>query len=213
MFSRLKDPVSGLSHAVGALLAVIGSSWLLLGGHDRATLATLFVYAACLVSLYAASSLYHLIPAGERVTRALRMLDHIAIFLFIAGTATPVLYSGLDGRVRSVMLLLIWALAGAGILVKLLWRSAPRAIYTAMYVGMGWSVVLVGRPLLDTLSRGALACVVAGGVVYTLGAVVYALKRPNLRPPHLGFHELWHFCVLGGSALHFAAIALLVHRA
>lgn len=206
--ARFKDPVSGLTHAGGAFLAVFGSIWLLTRARDRATLATLAIYAACLITLYAASSLYHLITANERVTRALRLFDHIAIFLFIAGTATPVLFRGLQGSLRIAMLGAIWGLAVAGVASKLFYRSAPRWLYTAMYVAMGWSVLFGGRALLASLSPGAFGCVVAGGVVYTLGALVYALKWPDPHPRVFGFHEIWHLFVLCGSALHFAAIAL-----
>jgi len=204
----LKDPVSGLSHAIGLLFAVAGSAWLLFRARDAVTLTTLAIYAASLIVLYAASSLYHLIMAGERTSRALRLFDHIAIFLFVAGTSTPLLARALDGTTRVLMLSVMWSLAALGITLKLLWRSAPRAIYTAMYVGMGWSVVAVGRAMLSGLPLASLVCVVGGGGVYTIGAAVYALKWPNPRPPTFGFHEVWHFFVLGGSALHFAAIAL-----
>jgi hemolysin III len=205
----LKDPVSGLSHAAGLLFALMGSAWLVLRARDGATLTTIAVYAASLVVLYAASSLYHLIVAGDRVSRALRLFDHVAIFLFVAGTSTPLLFRALDGRTRVTMLAAMWTLAAAGIAAKVLWRSAPRAVYTAMYVAMGWSVVAVGRALFSGLPLASFACVVGGGVVYTMGAAVYALKWPNPRPPSFGFHEVWHFFVLGGSALHFAAIAQL----
>lgn len=205
----LKDPVSGLSHAAGLLLALFGSVWLLLRASNAATLTTFGVYAASLIMLYAASSLYHLIVAEDRVTRALRLFDHVAIFLFVAGTSTPLLFRALAGGTRVAMLSAMWGLAAVGIASKLLWRSAPRAIYTAMYVAMGWSVVAVGRALFGGLSGACFACVVGGGLVYTMGAVVYALKWPNPKPPTFGFHEVWHFFVLGGSALHFAAIAQL----
>lgn len=206
---RLKDPFSGLSHAAGLVLALVGSAWLLARSPDRASFATLAVYAAGLVVLYAASSLYHLIVADERTTRALRLFDHAAIFVMIAGTSTPILHRGLAGGLRSTMLAVTWTLAALGIACKLSWRSAPRAVYTAMYVGMGWSVVPAGRALIAGLTTPQLACVVGGGIVYTLGALVYALKWPDPRPSVFGFHEIWHLFVLGGSALHFAAIALL----
>ncbi len=205
----LKDPFSGLSHAAGLLLAIAGSAWLLTRSRDVGSLATLSIYGACLVVLYAASSLYHLIVADERTTRALRLFDHVAIFLMVAGTSTPILYRGLEGTLRATMLTVTWALAALGIACKLSWRSAPRAVYTAMYVGMGWSVVPAGRALIAGLSSAQLACVVGGGLVYTAGALVYATKWPDPKPSVFGFHEIWHLFVLAGSALHFAAIAML----
>lgn len=205
----LKDPFSGISHGVGLVLALVGSGWLLGNARDFVSLATLGIYTACLVVLYAASTIYHLVLAGERLTRALRLFDHVAIFLFVAGTSTPVLVRGLSGNTRVAMLAVMWGVAAVGIAAKLLWRTAPRALYTMMYVGMGWSVVGAGRALMNGLTPASFALVVAGGVVYTLGAVVYALKWPNPRPERFGFHEIWHLFVLGGSGLHFAAIALL----
>lgn len=209
MNTYLKDPVSGFSHAAGFLLALVGAGFLVGRAHGAPSITVAAVYGACLVVLYAASSIYHLIPAGERLTRALRMFDHIAIFLFVAGTSTPVLHHALTGRARVVMLCVMWGLAFAGVVMKLTWRSAPRAIYTAMYVGMGWSV-LGAFDALRALPMISLFCVIAGGVVYTLGALVYALKWPNPKPPTFGFHEVWHFFVLGGSVLHFIAIARLL---
>lgn len=205
----LRDPVSGLSHAFGLCIGAVACTWLLVHARHGSMFAVLAVYAACLVVLYAASSLYHLVSLGDRVTRALRLFDHAAIFLFVAGTATPVLFRVLDGGARVAMLSFLWGLAAAGIAAKFLWRSAPRALYTALYVGMGWSVLFAGRALTRTLSPACLACVVAGGLVYTLGAVVYATRWPDPKPPHFGFHEIWHLFVLAGSALHLAAIAQL----
>jgi hemolysin III len=108
------------------------------------------------------------------------------------------------------MLCGIWGLAAAGIAFRLLWLSAPRLLYTVMYVAMGWMVVVAGPHGLHALPRVVVALVIAGGVTYTAGAVVYAIKRPNPFPTVFGFHEIWHLFVLGGSALHYAAIAWLV---
>jgi hemolysin III len=205
----LRDPVSGLSHGLGLVFALVGTGWLLAQARGAAMVTTYMIYAACLVALYTASTVYHLVPGSERIVKRLQLLDHAAIFLFVAGTSTPVLFHALAGGKRVLMLALLWGLAVAGVTITLLWRSAPRVITTAMYVGMGWSVVLVGPTLMASLSPACSALVIAGGVVYTIGAIVYATKWPNPRPPVFGFHEVWHMFVLGGSALHFAAIALL----
>jgi hemolysin III len=205
----LRDPFSGLSHAFGLVLGACGSIWLFAQAQSLGARIAIAVYAACLVALYAASTLYHLVDAGEHVTRRLRLFDHSAIFLFVAGTSTPVLFHGLRGGQRVIMLSLLWGLAVIGVGLKVFAPSAPRALSTAMYVGMGWSVVVVAPALVAALSPACLACVAVGGVVYTAGAVVYATKWPDPRPPVFGFHEVWHLFVLAGSALHFAAIALL----
>jgi hemolysin III len=203
---RPRDPVSGYSHLAGLVLAAIGAVFLLARGSSLATHA---LYAACLVALYAASSAYHLVPGSDAVTRALRKLDHGAIFLMIAGTCTPLFARAFDGRVRVAMLATIWGLAAAGIVMRVLWMHAPRALYTAMYLAMGWLVVVQGPRAFGALPGAVVALVVAGGVTYTLGAIVYATKRPNPWPPHFGFHEIWHLFVMGGSALHYAAIFVL----
>ncbi len=208
---RFKDPVSGLTHLGGFAVGLVGVAWLFLhGAGDLATRLAMLVYGASLLALYAASSVYHLRIADEETTRRLRLLDHSAIFLYVAGSATPLFLRGLGGSTRVSMLAGIWAVAVLGIALKLTWRSAPRLVYTGMYVAMGWGAALQWPALSSTLPPLATACVVAGGVVYTLGALVYASKRPDPFPKVFGFHEIWHLFVLGGSALHFAAIAVIV---
>lgn len=205
---KVKDPVSGLTHLAGCAIALLGVGWLLgRAPHDWGTILTSATYGACLVTLYAASAVYHLVIADERITRKLRLLDHIAVFLLVAGTCTPVFYRAFSGRTRVVMLATVWVVAFAGVAFKLLWANAPRWLYTLLYVAMGWSFVLQWGKVL--LPRSALTLVLVGGVVYTLGALVYALKRPDPFPKVFGFHEIWHLFVLFGSVLHFAAIALL----
>jgi hemolysin III len=206
---RVKDPVSGLTHLAGCLVGLVGVAWLLArGSRDLGTVLTSATYGVCLVVLYAASALYHLVIANEKITRRLRLFDHIAIFLMVAGSCTPVFFRALHGTTRTVMLLIVWSVALAGIAFKLLWRDAPRWLYTVLYVAMGWGIVVQWSKLL--LPAGALSLVLAGGITYTLGAVVYAIKRPDPFPKVFGFHEIWHLFVLGGSVLHFAAIARLV---
>lgn len=207
----IKDPVSGLSHLAGAVVASLGVAWLVVrAGPTRGALASAWVYGACLVALYAASSAYHLVVASERATRLLRLLDHAAIFAMVAGTCTPIFWCAFSGRTLGLVLGAIWGVAALGVAFKLAWRGAPRALYTGIYVAMGWGSALCAPRLAASLPHAALALVVAGGVTYTCGAIVYALRRPNPFPRIFGFHEIWHLFVLGGSALHYAAVALIV---
>jgi hemolysin III len=206
---RARDPVSGYSHLAGLVLATIGLFALALLARGPAALATNLTYGICLVALYAASSAYHLVPGDEHLTRRLRKLDHSAIFAMIAGSSTPIFWRAFDGASRAWMIGGVWAIAIAGIAFRVLWLSAPRALYTIMYVAMGWLIVVRGPAGFRALPGAALALVIAGGVTYTMGAIVYALKRPNPLPRVFGFHEIWHLFVLAGSAFHYAAVILL----
>lgn len=208
----VKDPVSGFSHLVGLGLALVAVPCLLRCASARCdpeTLVTSSAYGVSLIALYAASSAYHLVVADARVSQRLRLLDHIAIFLLIAGTCTPFFHRAFEGKTRVVMMSVVWGLAVAGIFLKVAWRRAPRLLYTSIYVGMGWLVVVRWTTVVHRLPAAALALVVAGGLTYTVGAIVYATKRPDPFPQVFGFHEIWHMFVLAGSGLHFAGVVAL----
>jgi hemolysin III len=204
-----REPFSGLSHLAGFVLAVVGAGVLAVLARDGQRIAAL-IYAASLVLLYAASSAYHLVDRGHAVTMRLRRLDHAAIFFLIAGTSTPLFVAALGGGARVFMLAAVWGMALVGVLFRTFWLTAPRWLYTATYLATGWVVVLRWKAVVAGLGSGAFALLVAGGVVYSLGALVYALKWPDPRPGRFGFHEVWHLFVLVASALHFAAIAVVV---
>jgi hemolysin III len=211
--ARFKDPVSGLTHLGGLLAACAGTVALLLGAPRTASaMAVALIYGGSLIALYAASSVYHLVRGTEAMDRLLRRFDHCAIFLLIAGTYTPILWWALQGTQRAVYLAVVWGLALAGIVMRIAWLGAPRWLYTAMYLGMGWIGVLQGPTFWRALPGDVLAWVVAGGLTYTAGAVIYALKRPNPLPGRFGFHEVWHLFVLVASVLHFVAVFLLSRR-
>jgi len=208
---RLKDPFNGLSHAAGLIAATIGTMTLVLATPARGAINTMaLIYGLSLMGLYAASSAYHLIPAREPYDRLLRKLDHCAIFLLIAGTYTPVLWWSLQGSRRVIFLSIVWGLAAAGIVMRIAWLGAPRWLYTAMYLGLGWIGVLQVGTIRQSLPPVVQLCIVLGGLTYTAGAVIYALKRPNLYPARFGFHGLWHLFVLAASAFHFAGVWALV---
>lgn len=206
---RAREPVSGYTHLGGLLLGSAGAIWLLTRAESAGRLLPLAVYAASLIALFAASSAYHLVPGSEALTRRLRKLDHSAIFLFIAGTCTPVFVRAFEGATLVWMLGAAWGLAALGIAARVTWMGAPRALYTLMYVALGWLVVVEGRTALHALPLAVVVLVAAGGLTYMAGALVYATKRPDPVPGVFGFHEIWHIFVLGGSALHYAAITAL----
>lgn len=198
-----REPVNALTHWGGALAALIVLGPLLSWAHARGlTLWPFVVFSVSMVALYAASASYHSFRPGERGLLWLRKLDHAGIFLLIAGTYTPVAYFGLSGPWQAAVLWIIWGVALSGITLKLVTMSLPRWISTALYLGMGWLAVAFLPQLARNLPAAALFWLAAGGVLYSIGAVVYGTKRWNPRPGVFGFHEIWHLFVLAGTAAH-----------
>ena len=205
----LREPVNGLTHAVGGVLAVVGLGVLLETAASTGRLDQLLafgIFGLSLVALYAASALYHLLPLSPAGVARLRRLDHMTIFVLIAGTYTPFCLLALDGGWRWGLLALIWSLALCGVMLKVRWMDAPRWLSVALYLGMGWIAVIAASELLRAVPPGGIAWVLSGGLVYSAGALAYGLKRPNPVPGVFGFHEVWHIFVLAGSACHFWAV-------
>ena len=200
---RIREPVNGASHLVGLLLATAGTLLLLRMAHNLEQRAAFSIYGATLVLLYAASSLYHSLPLSERSLRALRTLDHIAIYFLIAGTYTPIALLTLSNRLGWTLLAVVWLVAVAGIPFKLFFLDAPVWLSTATYLGMGYLALFALVPLARAVPLSGLLWLVAGGVAYTVGAIIYSCRRPDPLP-WFGHHEIWHILVLIGSACHFA---------
>jgi hemolysin III len=206
---RLREPVNGLTHAAGGVLAFVGLFVLVASAASAGRMDQIVafgIFGLSLVALYIASSLYHLLPLSPAGVARLRKLDHVAIFVLIAGTYTPFCLLALDGGWRWGVLAIAWGLALCGASLKLLWMEAPRWLSVLLYLGMGWVAVAAVPALLRTLPAGGMAWVLAGGLTYSAGALVYGLKRPNPIPGTFGFHELWHLFVVAGSACHFWAV-------
>ena len=194
---------------VGALLASVGLIVLLTtalhaGRSDQ--IVAFGVFGFSLIALYTASALYHLLPLSPRGIARLRRLDHMMIFVLIAGTYTPFCFLALEGGWRVGLLGLIWGLALCGIVLKLLWMNAPRWLSVALYLGMGWIALVAAPALLRAVPIGGMAWVLGGALIYSVGALVYGMRRPNPIPGVFGFHELWHLFVMAGSACHFWAV-------
>ncbi len=207
MLSKLREPVSGLTHLGGAVAALIGQVVLLVIGSGGAEkLISVLVYGISLIALFSASATYHLVNAGPKVTAILRKLDHSAIYLLIAGTYTPICINAFTGFYRWGLLAIVWGIAVVGILVKMFYMGAPRWLTAGIYVLMGWLCLAAIGEMLTALTPFALTWLVIGGVVYTLGAVVYATKIFNFVPGKFGFHEVWHIFVLLGALAHFLAV-------
>ena len=208
--SRLREPVNSLTHWAGVLLAVPVLAGLLVWAHVHGlALWPFVVFGLSMAGLYAASATYHSLHVNERTMLWLRKMDHSAIFLLIAGSYTPLAYFGLTGVWQSVVLYVVWGIALSGILLKLLTMRLPRWISTALYVAMGWLALIFVPQLSRNLPHAAMWWLAAGGLLYTVGAVIYATKRWNPRPGIFGFHEIWHLFVLGGTGAHVAMMFTL----
>lgn len=201
---RIREPFNGVSHLVGLLLAGVGTFLLLRLAREPEQLVAFGIYGATLIVLYAVSALYHTLPLAERPLRALRTLDHIAIYFLIAGTYTPVALITLKGALGWTILGSVWLVALAGIPFKLFFLDAPVWLSTATYLGMGYLALIAVVPIARAISLEGLLWLLAGGIAYTIGAVIYARRRPDPFPGRFGHHEIWHLLVLTGSACHFA---------
>lgn len=199
-----RDPMSGLTHCIGAVLAVVGTIVLIAKVISPVMpwhLAGFIVFGAGMCLLYTASTLYHWLPLSPAGIKIWRRIDHSMIFVYIAASYTPICLVPLRGPWGWSLLAVIWSLALAGVMVKIFWMSAPRWLSTGLYLGMGWVALTVFYPLLQTMPLAGIFWLVAGGVFYSAGAVIYAMKRPNGR--WLGFHEIFHLFVIAGSVCHF----------
>lgn len=207
---RLREPVNSLTHFVGALLALVGTVVLVslaLGDPWKTT--AFAIYGTTLVLLFTASTLLHALPVGGRALLRLRILDHAAIFLLIAGSYTPITLVTLrEGHPvwAWTLFVLVWALALLGVLFKLVWIGAPRLLSTGLYLSMGWLALVGIVPLLQELPPAGLWWLLVGGLFYSVGAVIYGLRRPDPFPGRFGYHEIWHLLVLAGSGSHYLLV-------
>src|SRR6185312_1481569 len=209
----IREPVNALTHLLGAALAAVGMVVLLANGvaNDSARQIVAFaIFGTSLVLLYSASGIYHAVNCSERGLALLRRLDHMMIYVLIAGTYTPVCLVLLRGRLGIGLLIAVWMIALAGIVQKLSWMQAPRWFSTVLYLGMGWAAMVVAKPLLGAAPLGFFIWIIAGGAFYTVGAVVYATKWPDPAPRTFGFHEIWHLFVMAGSFCHYWAVLAYV---
>lgn len=211
MLDLPRPRLRGLFHQ-WAFFAAIGAGALLMALCDSALeVVSVWVYAAALVAMFGASALYHRYPWRTQARRLwARRLDHSTIFLFIAASYTPFALLALEGATRWVVLLSAWLGALLGITMNLLWIDGPRALHAAAYVAVGWVGVIAVPQMISHVGVAGTTLVWVGGALYTAGAVMYALKRPNPLPGWLGFHEVFHLVVIVAAATQFAAVALLV---
>jgi hemolysin III len=201
---HIREPFNGASHLFGLLLAGAGTIALLKMARGPWELAAFSVYGITLIALYGTSTLYHTLPLADRPLRVLRTLDHIAIYFLIAGTYTPVGLITLRGPLGWTLLVAVWLIAAAGIPFKLFFLDAPVWLSTVTYLAMGYLALVAVVPLARATTMGGLSWLIAGGIAYTIGAVIYSCERPDPFPGRFGHHEIWHLLVLIGSGCHFA---------
>ena len=208
---HIKDPGSAITHFIGMLMAIFAAVPLLIKAASepgRIYIISLAIYAASLILLYAASTTYHTFDISEKVNTVLKKIDHMMISVLIAGSYTPVCLIVLRGRTGLILLTIVWSIAIAGILIKAFWVYCPKWVSSVLYIGMGWTCVLAFTQILNNMSPAAFGWLLAGGIIYTVGGVIYALKLPvfDNRHKNFGSHEIFHLFVMGGSACHFVVM-------
>lgn len=206
---RVKDPISALTHLIGAVLSCVAVVNLVMKAYETGSLLHVIgfgVFGTSLVLLYTASTVYHIVDKPEAMRKVYKRIDHMMIFVLIAGTYTPVCLITLSGPVGTTLLAIIWAIAVSGIIMKAFWIDAPRWLTAGLYILMGWLVVIAIYPIFQSLPEDGFRWLVTGGIVYTIGGVIYALKWPLKHNKWFGFHELFHVFVLGGSVCHYIMV-------
>ncbi len=213
LFQRAKDPMSSYTHFLGAILSVFVTFGMVRLYHteahtDSIILLSLVLFGASLIALYTASCVYHFVAQPEALSIRLRKLDHAMIYVLIAGSYTPICAKFLSGTGRITFLCAIWGAAFVGIIVKVAWLNAPRWLYTGLYLIMGWAL-LFDFESFTVIPLSCLALIAAGGISYTIGAIIYILKKPAICDS-FGFHEIFHLLIMIGSGFHIAAVVLYV---
>ena len=213
--THIKDPGSAITHFIGMMMAIFAAIPLLIkAAHEpgRIYIISITVYAVSLILLYAASTTYHTFDRSYKVNTILKKLDHMMIFVLIAGSYTPICLLVLGGKTGIILLSIVWGIALVGILIKGFWVYCPKWVSSVLYIGMGWTCVLAFTQILNSLSPAAFGWLLAGGIIYTIGGIIYALKLPifNNKHKHFGSHEIFHLFVMAGSACHFVVMYAFV---
>lgn len=211
----IREPGSAITHFIGMMMAIVAAAPLLVKAAldaDMTALVAMTVFIGSMVSLYGASAVYHSVTVKENILKVFRKLDHMMIFVLIAGSYTPVCLVVLGGRMGYTLLAVVWGIAVVGMVVKACWITCPKWFSSLVYIAMGWVCLAVFGTLWNTLPHSAFLWLLAGGIIYTIGGVIYALKLPlfNNRHRYFGSHEIFHLFVMGGSICHFIFMYLYV---
>lgn len=201
----IREPGSAITHFIACLMAAIAASPLIIKAQSGIATAAVTVFAISMILLYGASTLYHSVNVADKFLRIFRKIDHMMIFVLIAGSYTPVCLIVLGGSMGYSLLALVWGVAIAGMIVNAIWITCPKWFSSMIYIAMGWICLLVFGTLWDSLPHAAFGWLLAGGIIYTIGGIIYALKLPIFNSLHkyFGSHEIFHLFVMGGSICHF----------
>ncbi|HWT26593.1 MAG TPA: hemolysin III family protein, partial [Mobilitalea sp.] len=195
-------------HFIGTLMAVFATTPLLIKAAKQPGaihIISLSIFILSMILLYVASTVYHTLNISSKINLRLKKFDHMMIYVLIAGTYTPICLIALGGATGIGLLVLIWSLAALGVLVTGFWVTCPKWFSSIVYIAMGWTCVLAFTQLINSLPSGAFYWLLAGGIIYTVGGIIYALKLPifNSHHKYFGSHEIFHLFVMGGSLCHF----------
>lgn len=213
---HIKDPGSSITHFIGFICAILATPCLLIYASARhiglAGLVSLSVFMISMILLYGASAAYHTFIVQPHTEKILKRIDHMMIFVLIAGSYTPVCAMVLPQPIGTILLAVIWGLAFAGMVLKLFWVTCPKWFSSIIYIAMGWACVFVMPQLYVSLPRQAFLLLALGGIIYTIGGVIYAMKLKVFNEwfPKFGSHEVFHVCVMLGSLCHYFAIASVI---
>ncbi|WP_335872931.1 PAQR family membrane homeostasis protein TrhA [Bacillus sp. 2205SS5-2] len=214
MGTYIREPINALTHLVGAMLAFAGLLLLVIKASittsSALSITAVILFGVSMILLYAASATYHSAIATKEVIAFLRRVDHSMIFVFIAGTYTPICLISLQGTTGWILFVVIHLLALLGVFYKLIWFRSPRWLSTLLYIAMGWLIIMFSFPLTTILGVNGMLLLLIGGIFYTIGGVIYATKPTFLTFKHLGFHEIFHLFILLGSLFHFLCIFYFV---
>lgn len=215
MNTYIREPINGLTHLAGALLSFIGLIAMIMKVSSTQSSSTIqitavIIFGISMILLYAASATYHMVIAKEKVIAILRRIDHSMIFVLIAGSYTPFCLISLNGITGWTLFAIVSSIAVLGIVFKLVWFTCPRWLSTALYIGMGWIIIFAVTPLSNVLSVKGLYLLILGGLLYTIGGIIYAIKPKWLMFKYMGFHEIFHIFIMLGSLAHFLCVYLYV---
>lgn len=210
----IREPINGLTHLSGAILSFIALLAMVIKAamttDSALAITAVIIFGVSMILLYSASATYHMVMARDKVIAFLRKLDHSMIFILIAGTYAPFCLISLNGVTGWVLFSIIVFIALVGILFKMVWFNCPRWLSTVIYILMGWMIIFAASPLSEVLSSNGLFLLVLGGILYTVGGIIYAAKPNFLKSKYMGFHEIFHVFIMLGTTAHFLCVYMYV---